>query len=502
VTRSTRERRILGACFALYVALTVVLAMHHEPWRDEADAWLVSRDASPLDVIHLAGHSGTPCLWYFVQMPLAKAGLPFAAQGALNLAFVAAASAVLLALSPLPLKAVLPLLFGYYFAFEYAVVARNYGLGIFLLFVAAAWDERKLASPLVYAGLLAALANVSAHFLFLALALGLVWLWDLLRAHSPGAGFSSVSARTWGALGIAGAGLVFALYQLIPRPGGQFPDTLLTIFVPRRLFGPVRALFPEGMPVWLAPLAVAAWAAAVARVARSLRALVFLGVGTAALTYIFVFKHVGGDRHYGLLLVTLVAALWLAEIDSSCALDAVTPSRRERWAEAARSPCYWLLFLSLSFNVVFSVIKIFPRELREDYSGAEEMGHYLATTGMKAHSVAAHPAYAAEAVLPYLPGTRFFYPALETWGTHMLWDRHYAESLAVTQEEALALLFRQVPRFRVERWLLLFNEPVPHAEARGLSLVHRSPGTPWRVPDETFYLYAAEPFSVSTGKGP
>lgn len=68
-----RKSRLALAILAL---VTTVLAAHHEQWRDEADGWLVARDASPGEILHLAGYAGTPTLWYFIQVPFAKAAPP------------------------------------------------------------------------------------------------------------------------------------------------------------------------------------------------------------------------------------------------------------------------------------------------------------------------------------------------------------------------------------------------------------------------------------------
>jgi len=479
-----------SALFFAYLVVTASLALHHEPWRDEADAWLIARDASPLDVLRIAGHSGTPCLWYFAQMPLAKAGLPFGAQAALNLAFMLAAAAILLRSSKLPLAVQALFLFGYYMSFEYAVVARNYGLGVLLAFAALAWDERRIERPFVYGLLLLLLANVSAHFLFIAAVLLALWLRDLHHARKEASSRFDARAAMAG-VALAGLGAAFSVFQLLPRPGGQFPQELLMIFVPRRLFGPIRALFPEGVPVVLGPLAVLAWGSAILFVASQLRALLFLGASVAALTYIFVFKHVGGDRHYGLLLIVLVMALWLAENDRA---RPTAGWPRLRWPGAAlterlRRVTFALVGVCLGVTALFSVGRIWPREIGEAFSEAQEMGHFLRKSGLDARTVAAHPSSQCEAVLPYLERPTFFYPALSATGSHMLWDARYMEGTRVTLEQAVTIARRELPDFRPGGALFLSNTELPAALAAEFRLIHRTAGKPWRVPDEAFFLY-------------
>jgi hypothetical protein len=83
-----------------YVALLAVLRYHHEPYGDEADAWLMARDASVREILGIMGAAGTPSLWYFVQLPFAKLGFPFVTQGILNGAIATGAAAIFLFRAP------------------------------------------------------------------------------------------------------------------------------------------------------------------------------------------------------------------------------------------------------------------------------------------------------------------------------------------------------------------------------------------------------------------
>ncbi len=130
--------RVTALAFGLFALLTTTLVAHHQPWRDEADAWLMARDASVGELFHYAGYSGTPVLWYLIQVPFAKAGAAYATQRYLHLAIALAAVGLLLFRAPFPLPLRMALVFGYFFSFEYAVVARNYSSGILLCFAAVA----------------------------------------------------------------------------------------------------------------------------------------------------------------------------------------------------------------------------------------------------------------------------------------------------------------------------------------------------------------------------
>jgi hypothetical protein len=50
---------------------------YHEPWRDEAQAWLISRDLPILSIFRQMNYEGTPALWHIILVPFAKFGAPY-----------------------------------------------------------------------------------------------------------------------------------------------------------------------------------------------------------------------------------------------------------------------------------------------------------------------------------------------------------------------------------------------------------------------------------------
>src|SRR5262249_54195559 len=63
--------------------------------------------------------------------------------------------------------------------YEYAVMARNYGISMLLMFCFAALYPWRRQHPLLLAAVLAMLANTNVHSLWLAGILAALWLWDV-----------------------------------------------------------------------------------------------------------------------------------------------------------------------------------------------------------------------------------------------------------------------------------------------------------------------------------
>jgi len=152
---------VAGGAYALLVALTIHF---HEPWADEAQSWLLGRDASLADLWgRLLHYEGTPGLWQTLLHALIRLGLPYSAYNFVSGILGLTAVCLLLRYAPLPLfiRILLPLT--YYLCYQYAVLARSYALVAPLLFAIAATYTQAQRKPAVTTALLCLLAGTSVH---------------------------------------------------------------------------------------------------------------------------------------------------------------------------------------------------------------------------------------------------------------------------------------------------------------------------------------------------
>ncbi|HEX3067700.1 MAG TPA: hypothetical protein VHX14_03925, partial [Thermoanaerobaculia bacterium] len=168
VTARPASRLFPLLLLAAFVAIVSFVAFHHEPWRDEADAWLVVRDIDLTHFFEWTRHAGTPALWYALLAPLAKLGLAYVSQKVVNLAIAAAAVWLLATRSPFSRLTATLLTFSYYMAYEYSVIVRSYALTVLLTFAAAALYRRSRERPIAFALVLLLLFNCNAQGFFIA----------------------------------------------------------------------------------------------------------------------------------------------------------------------------------------------------------------------------------------------------------------------------------------------------------------------------------------------
>jgi hypothetical protein len=150
-----------GGAYALLVALTIHF---HEPWADEAQSWLLGRDASLADLWgKLLHYEGTPGLWQTLLHALIRLDLPYSAYNFVSGVLGLIAVYLLLRYAPLPLFVRILLPFTYYLCYQYAVIARSYALVAPLLFAIAAAYPQAPRKPALTTVLLCLLAGVSVH---------------------------------------------------------------------------------------------------------------------------------------------------------------------------------------------------------------------------------------------------------------------------------------------------------------------------------------------------
>ncbi len=220
IETSARERLILGGALAAYAAVVATGVAVHEPWWDEAQAWLLARDASIADLLtRRLAYEGHPPLWYLILAIPAKLGLPYKSINVVA-ALIGTAGVVWLAALrhvPIAVRAVLP--FTFFSAYQFTVVSRAYVLIPPLLFAIAAIYERRDQCFVRFALLLALLMQVSVHGACLAAGLLALFAVDVWRGRQQRPPLAAATA-------ILAASAAVLLFVLWPRPGLLSPVDL------------------------------------------------------------------------------------------------------------------------------------------------------------------------------------------------------------------------------------------------------------------------------------
>ena len=409
-----------------YLALVTLVSLHHEPWLDETQAWRIAIDTHGLaDLYRSTRYEGHPLLFHVLLQLIGYVSRSWWAAVVFHLAVAGAATWLVLRYAPFTRLQKVLLVFGYFPAYEYAVIVRPYGLGMMLAFAACvAWTATPRRT--VWAGvLLVLLANTSAMGMLLALTLALAfavdWLWpDVRRARrSP-----RVTSR-WMLLASAAAVCVLWIVkiQLQTPPDSGFvvapkvePSWFSLWNIGSIPTVELRALFPmamveDGVVEWThwlfrpessRDLGLLLIAAAIVLAlgclisARRRAALAFFLVGTSGYIVFFNFLLDGAARHHGHLFIVWVVAAWLAWNGPPSRWPWLPKIDGETEAIARR------LFTCSLVIPVLATIEFVVSDLREPFADAVNAAAVIRAEGLEDVPIIGHARPSAQPVAALL----------------------------------------------------------------------------------------------------
>lgn len=208
---------------ASYIGVLSIAVGKHEPWVDEAQAWLIARDCSLKEMfLHRLHYEGTPGLWHLFLWFLARAHLSYAGMHWATAGVATAAIFIFLRYSPFPtiLRVLLP--FTFFLQYQFAVVARSYVFFTFTAFALAALFNSRRPRPVAFAIICGLLANSSLFGVCAAFGFFLVYAFQFLKADHG----TLISAHRKSGLKTPATSfvllLLFAVYSALPTPDGAY----------------------------------------------------------------------------------------------------------------------------------------------------------------------------------------------------------------------------------------------------------------------------------------
>ena len=312
--------------FGLWLAAIGALAWHHVIWRDEARALSIAIQGEDwiamLRGLHGEGH---PALWYLLlRAAYGITGRPEVLQ-LLALAIAAAAAWLIVCRSPFPPALIGLILASHFFIYEFSVMARNYGIGMLILFALAIAYPRYRGRGVALGALLFLLSNCNVIAAILAGAFLLFWFVEILEETGPHWSPAMANFALNAAIASAGAALCFATVYptfndaaVAAHPAGVGArDTLSAIVNPAPAFA--QLLGWHVAPTYLvvpwspfivalgAPLMIGATFGLIERKGALLACLASL----ACLSVFFRLVYPGDYRHEATWLAFVIAMYWI-----------------------------------------------------------------------------------------------------------------------------------------------------------------------------------------------
>jgi hypothetical protein len=506
----------------LFFISALCFVPYHEMWRDELQAWLLARDSqSVFELFKNLKYEYHQGLWYLLLFPLTRIFTYPEAMQYLNVSIATAAIYILARYSPFSLLQKMLLAFSYFLFFEYALIARNYALTVFFIFLICTLFSKRTKYPLAFSSSIFFLCHTSVLGLIFAICISLTVLLEaqILRIKERAAQEKAAQERHmqerdahgfhW-QVALAGliviTGIGSAIFQLSPPAdlavgpwkwypslaglknilivtiGAYFPLPKFELHFWRTLFGLSNEFITIFSVFW-----VLFFVLLFVRFLSSRPAALFLFVSTsAALILLFYAKHLGELRHHGFLFIALLSALW---IYPDCA-----PCEKLWWGKYFKSVSEKLasraLLALLTIQFISSSIAIFI-DYRYVFSSAKETAQFLCSSDLTSAQMIGDVSYSASAVAAYLNNKPFFYPDAQRYGTFIKWDNQR------TKEVNLSTLLSDSRRLSLQGHpvVLILNQSLddykigPDVNASQIHFKKMFESSPIILWDERFYVY-------------
>lgn len=399
----------------VFLSLTFFGVLHHEPWCDEAQAWLITRDLGLWDIIRQLPYEGTPGLWHLLLFPLAKLGLPYATMSWLHWLIAGGAMFIFIFFARLPKIFKVAFALSYFPLYEYAVIARNYSLAILFLFAVAAFYPHRERRPIIYSLIIFGLLQTNILVFVPALFLILLFIVDQWKKEKLGN--SALIATT-----IMLAGAIITFLQVIPYPGqlhGSFlePRLLSVLSSIGAVFLPIAKEYNEitffsGWSYLLGGAVIVSLFILTGLLIRARRFLVLYATSASWLLFIFLSKNVGALRHYGFFLIFFIFSWWLSE------------NHQNKTPKSSRRLTVMIAAALMIPGIIISA-DVYRQEYLYNFSGGKEIAQYIKDNELEQANIISLSSFINLSALPYLPETKFWQPERQEFGTFVTLDYEY-----------------------------------------------------------------------------
>lgn len=359
-----RTTIILSLVLVVFIVLELLVCPHHEHCADEAQAWLLARDASVWDIItKYVRYECTPALWHIILKIFMFFRLPYNLFYIIPIIFSSIGVGLFLFKSKFPLwiKVLFP--FSYYIFYQYTVVARSYCLVLPLLAGLAIIYPKKKEKPFLFTLILMLFANISSQCFIAAASIFILYLFDFFRNFQSKEISGKLLKQNIFSVAIAGA-LLFITFLII-RPPSDYTfskpfhidiigiETGLNMLGNVLIFNTNNAILDILGVILLATFILSFYK-------KSFKIFEFLIIFCPVIFFLSFFYWAG--QHLGIVFFLILFAFWI---------------HSEKILDFKQNKLFYVLFLIILVVQINWTIKSVKYDLKNDYSGANKVAQFI-----------------------------------------------------------------------------------------------------------------------------
>jgi hypothetical protein len=417
----------------LFFICEIIIIHFHELWRDEMQAWLIAvHSTSLVNLVHNTRYETTPILWHVLLFCISRfTANPIAMQ--LLSVVIATASVYLIArYSPFNKIQKFLLAFGYFSFYEYGIIARGYGLGVFFIFLLCVLLLAKRKNYIAIGIVLFLLAQSNPVAVLLVPTLILYMVWNFLSSTKN-------KTRNWTpviiAILISFAGLALYLVQLRPQfdeitpIGSNAPSikyALATVWysyipIPQIVVSFWNSNFVTSINE-LVPLAITLIVSAVAFFYKNIKILAVYLFGTAIMIGFFDIKYFGSLWHWGYLYILFITCAWLL----------FKEHKRQKASKRLKLYQQAIIYLLVSLQFIAGGIAVY-KDCKYPFSDSKTAASYIESAKLENLPIVGVLDSNTESILGYINKTAY-YPQSGSWGSFVIWNVRRLQPITFGQE--------------------------------------------------------------------
>ena len=207
----------------VWLMISLWCGVNHEIFADEAQAYLIARDASISEILTtVARTEGTPTLWFLWLKLLIFLGLDYSHQYIASILpnFIGVCLFITKAPFSKVVKYVLPLT--YFVLYQYNIVARNYSLLFLTTVIASIAYAQRQKHPYRLVWSLILLGSTTSHAFLLSCSIMLFWMYNDAQKAEGIKGYQEFIKGNLRALSLFGIYIVFSVLYLYPESSNQY----------------------------------------------------------------------------------------------------------------------------------------------------------------------------------------------------------------------------------------------------------------------------------------
>ncbi|MEO5356956.1 MAG: hypothetical protein H7844_06620 [Nitrospirae bacterium YQR-1] len=502
---------VYAAVFIFFI-VTLLNLLNHIMWRDELGPWAIAQASNSLsELFYNYRYEGHPRLWVLIVYLLTRFTGNMVVMQMVHLCIATAAAFVFLKYSPFKKWQRILFIFGYFTFFEYAVISRNYSMGVMLIFISAYMMKPVEGGKnyMLLSILLFLMCQTNAYACVIATAFALTAGFEFLFDTK-----NKKNINTWLIITLSAfifvSGLVFSIYQMMPPPDSQYlkkPEFLTGIFMYdfMRLLSQISIVYNVYFPIpmfnpnfWGGNI--------IGYISENPYLLYFtrVAIGTVFLTLTFfmvirrpvaAFFFIVGNtslmafsevvygsliRHRGHLFIVFICSLWLTYYYKPVTFKFSFLNRFCSFFEEKRSA--WLNFFIVVH--IFAAITAITICAKYPFTDAKETADFIKANNLDSLPMAADLDYQTTSVAVYL-GKSLFYPITGRYGTYVISNN---KRLYINRDGVL----KEVKKFmkhEKRNVLLILNYQLTQQQIEQNNLLHIRSFAKSITGDERYCLY-------------